>query len=400
MKVLVYSDHFFPLVGGVQTFVNLLAGGFGGLKDSSAADHADPVEITVVTNTPSGEMDDSSLPYRVVRRPNLWHLIRLIQNAELVQFCGPCLLPMTISGLIGKPTLVEHHGYQAVCPNGLLLEQPLRKACRGHFMERRYLTCLRCRSSTIGRLGAIRSVVLTFPRRWLCKRVAANVSITRHVGRRIGLPRPETIYYGIDVTENQSNCEQLFESPTPQIAYVGRLVEEKGLPLLLRAAKQLRDSGRRFKLSFIGDGPERTRLEQMALELGLSELIKFTGYLSGTDFDRAVSAVAIVVMPSIWEETAGLSAIEQMMRGRIVVAADIGGLSEIVGDAGMKFRSGDWEELASCIQQILDDRLLAQSLSSAARSRALQLFTRDRMTHEHASLYRETLSRMQRVTGR
>ena len=62
-------------------------------------------------------------------------------------------------------------------------------------------------------------------------------------------------------------------------------------------------------------------------------------------------------MPSIWEETAGLAAIEQMLRGRLVIASDIGGLGEMVGDAAIKFPAGDAPTLAdqmkkcSCTKQ-------------------------------------------------
>ena len=72
--------------------------------------------------------------------------------------------------------------------------------------------------------------------------------------------------------------------------------------------------------------------------LGLQDRVTFTGELRGPDFrKRLLRSVQVLVMPSRWEETAGLAAIEQMMRGGVVVAADVGGLSEVVGDAGLKF---------------------------------------------------------------
>ena len=84
-------------------------------------------------------------------------------------------------------------------------------------------------------------------------------------------------------------------------------------------------------------------------------------------------------MPSQWEETAGLAAIEQMMRAGVVVAADIGGLSEIVGDAGLTFRAKDAAALAARLHQIYDNPSLLTSLGSAARARATQLFNLDSM---------------------
>jgi glycosyltransferase involved in cell wall biosynthesis len=82
-----------------------------------------------------------------------------------------------------------------------------------------------------------------------------------------------------------------------------------------------------------------------------------------------------------------------MMRGRVVIAADIGGLGEVVDDGGLKFAPGDWRALAACMQKVADDPDLARSLGTAARSRAMQLFRQDSMIQAHFTLYREALRR-------
>jgi len=92
-------------------------------------------------------------------------------------------------------------------------------------------------------------------------------------------------------------------------------------------------------------------------------------------------------MPSIWRETAGLAAIEQMMRGRVVIAADIGGLGEVVGDTALKFPMGDTEALAGCLRRILNDPDLQRELGSRARARATKLFHEQRMIKEHQKIY-------------
>jgi glycosyltransferase involved in cell wall biosynthesis len=127
----------------------------------------------------------------------------------------------------------------------------------------------------------------------------------------------------------------------------------------------------------------------MAERLGLSDCVTFTGDLRGADLEKTVGKIAVVVMPSVWEETAGLSAIEQMMRGRVVIAADIGGLGEVVDGGGLKFAPGDWRALAACMQKVAADPELAKSLGSAARSRAMRMFRQDSMIQAHLSLYRE-----------
>jgi glycosyltransferase involved in cell wall biosynthesis len=126
----------------------------------------------------------------------------------------------------------------------------------------------------------------------------------------------------------------------------------------------------------------------MADALGLREFVTFRGDLKGTDFEDALRPIQVVVMPSEWEETAGLAAMEQMMRGGVAVAADIGGLSEVVDGAGLKFAPGDSQALASCIHQVIKNPSLINSLGLAARARAIQFFNQDSMIQNHISLYR------------
>jgi glycosyltransferase involved in cell wall biosynthesis len=391
MKILIYADYFFPLVGGVQTSIDLLARGLVEFNARSRVSRAERIDITVVTRTAASGIDDSAFSYRVVRQPGFLQLLRLIRAADVVHLAGPCFLPLGIAWLLRKPTVIEHHGYQAVCPNGLLFEQPSETACSGHFMERRYGACLRCCFPTMGTAGSLRALVLMFPRRWLSKKAAANVAISNHTGARLELPRMRTIYYGIDVIDPEAKRDTALHPVVPEIAYVGRLVAEKGLPVLLEAARLLKQGVEAFELILIGDGPERGPLEEWTRQSGLQNSVTFMGELTGPSLEQAVRRAAVLVMPSVWEETAGLSAIEQMMRGRPVIAAEIGGLSEVVGDAGLKFAPGDSQALASCIQRVIGDPVLAASLGAAARRRAMGVFTRDCMTRNHVALYRELL---------
>lgn len=390
MRLLIYVHSWAPAVGGVETATMVLA---QGLADWSATHDGQEIAVTLVTRTPANGMDDSAFPFRVVRRPGFGGLTRLIREADLVHIAGPCLLPSVIAWLLRKPAVIEHHGYQANCPNGLLFKQPSQTLCPGHFAARQYNECLRCCSSTQGPVGALRTLLMTFPRRLLSRKLAANIMISNHLGTRLGLPRSKTIYYGIPDVPLVRIEDTLLASNVFEVAYVGRLVAEKGLSLLVKAAKSLQEQGVTFKLIFIGGGPELERLEQMVMRMGLSDLVSFTGDLRGEQLEEMVSKIDVVVMPSVWEETAGLSAIEQMMRGRVVIATDVGGLGEVVGNAGLKFALGDWLSLASCVKKVAGNRDFARSLGLAARSRAMQLFRKDNMIQAHIGLYREALLR-------
>jgi glycosyltransferase involved in cell wall biosynthesis len=390
MKLLIYARDWAPSVGGVQTIVKTLA---DGLADWSSKHSEEAIEVTLLTQTPAGSMNDSQLPYRVVRKPGFVDFIREIRRADVVHLAGPTLVPLIIGYLLRKPTVVEHHVYQSICPNGLLLFEPDHSVCPGHFMAGRYGKCVECNTKNLGKLGSLGSLLLTFPRRWLCQRVARNVAVTNHVAMRIALPRTLTIYHGVPDSGVRPANVLADHGKGLQIGYVGRLVQEKGLPMLLEAAKLLDEGGVAFHLTFVGDGPERTKLRSLSTELGLDGRVTFTGDLRGVELGEALRAIQVVVMPSEWEETAGLAAMEQMMLGGAVIVADIGGLAEVVGEAGLRFPSGNADALASCVRQVLEKPSLASALGSHARSRAVQVFSLDSMIQGHVSIYQESIFR-------
>ena len=389
MKILIYSKTFFPTTGGIQTVVSELARGLA----ERGWDDSETIEVTVVTRTRRRTDADDSSPYRLVRDPNLQRLIQFVREADIVHIAGPAMLPMVLGLAFNKPVVVEHHGYQSICPNGLLVYQPDHSLCPGYFMQKRYQMCIRCNTANLGWTRSLRSLFLTFPRRWLCQKVSRNIAVSEHVCKRISLPRTKVIYHGIEGTIGILQGQDLTDGNTLQIGSVGRLVSEKGLPTLLRAAKRLDDEGGDFRLTFVGDGPERANLENMSRNLRFKNRVEFLGELQGPELAEALRAVRVIVMPSQWEETAGLAAIEHMMRGGVVIASDIGGLGEIVGEAGLRFKAGDSEALYACLRDIVEIPSLRASLSAAARRRAMQIFERNSMIEGHVSAYRDALHR-------
>jgi glycosyltransferase involved in cell wall biosynthesis len=241
----------------------------------------------------------------------------------------------------------------------------------------------------------LRNVLGTPLRRLLSQGASANVAITDHVKGRLELQRTETIYYGLGHVEGEDSAAlQKAETRKGDIrfGYVGRLVAEKGLELLVQAAGLLRDRGMAFHVAFIGDGDCRSELEDLVHDNGLENAVTFTGFLSGAQLEQAVEGIDVVVMPSRWEETAGLSAMEQMRRARLVIAANIGGLGEVVGEAGLRFRPGSAIELAQAMTRVCNEPALIDEFGARALTRSRKLFTRDRMVSRQLGSYRRILS--------
>jgi glycogen synthase len=392
ISLLIYSHDWFPQVGGIQTVTLSLA---TGLAEWGKTHPGASIDVIFVTQTASDGMDDSRFSFRVVRRPGARELFRLIRSADVLQIEGPSMLPLAFGWLLRKPVILRHHGYQSICPNGLLIYGPDRRVCPGQFMARRYHKCLECNSKEYGWLGSLRSLALTFPRRWLARRTTVNVGVSPHVARRAALPRTRVIWNGVAHQRvSTADVTEIAPAPVrrpPCFAFLGRLVAEKGVPILLQACRQLANQNLDFRLRIVGDGPERQNLECLAKDLNLADQTEFTGSIPATEISAVLKDVIAVIMPSTWEDVSPLVAIEQMMQSRLLVASDIGGLGDMVDGVGLKFPAGDAAALAARMRQALDDPAMAADLASRGRNRALEKFTEDQMVSEHLHVYNELL---------
>jgi glycogen synthase len=383
VNILLYSHYFAPSIGGAETIVLSIA---RGLAETRAKAASPAFEITLVTETPAKDFDDSALPFRVLRKPGLRQLWREIRSSDTVHLAGPALAPLVFGLLARKPVIIEHHGFQTICPTGQLLIEPAGVPCCGHFMAGNHLQCLRCRPDS-NRLGSWKLWLLTFVRRFLCSLVAANIMPTEFLAGLLHLPRMRVIPHGVEPVASFCRSSPLSRAPT--IVFQGRLVSTKGVRVLLEAASMLRSQNRLFELIIIGDGPDRAKLERFAQELQLSSCIRFMGRLDAAQVESILATALAVVVPSLAGEVFGLVVAENMSRGLPVVASDLGAFQEILGDAGLTFRVGDADDLAQQLAKLLDDSAGALRLGDRAKQRVLDRFQRDRMVQAHAQLYRE-----------
>src|SRR5437016_1452101 len=279
MKLLLYSHFFAPSVGGTETIVLSIAGGLSELRTSSGLSE---FEITLVTETPAEDFDDRSLPFQVIRQPGLARLWQLIRSSNVIHVAGPALSPLVLGLVMRKPVVIEHHGFQAICPTGQLLMERTGTACPGHFMGGNHVECLCCRSDRDW-LASWRLWSLTFVRRFLCGRVAANIAPTEWLKGLLRLPKTIAIAHGLEPIA--SSARSPLPSQPPTIVFQGRLVSTMGIRVLLEAAGILRSNNRSFELVVIGDGPQRLALEELAQKMQLSTCVRFTGRLGSAELE-------------------------------------------------------------------------------------------------------------------
>jgi len=382
MRLLIYSHYFAPSVGGVETIVLALA---TTLAEQGSHDRRLSFDVTVVTQTPAGDFQDENLPFRIVRQPSISEQRRLVKDADVVHVAGPALAPILYGRLARKPVVVEHHGFQTICPTGQLFQEPENVPCPGHFMANRHHNCIRCNPQPI-QLVSIRLWLLTFLRRFLCRHVAVNIMPTDWLASRLQLPRSETVHHGLQPSPPLVRIRNTTD--TPVFVFLGRLVTTKGVATIIEACQILRCQGRSFEFCVIGEGPERTNLEAVVRDRQLTSKVRFLGRMSQPELPKILETAAMVIIPSLGGEVFGMVVAENMLRGIPVIASDQGAFLEVLGQDGVTFKTGDASDLAKQISQLLDDPSLPSKLAMAGRKRILDTFSLDHMVQGHIQIYR------------
>ena len=173
------------------------------------------------------------------------------------------------------------------------------------------------------------------------------------------------------------------------LLYFGRLSPEKGVYDLLRAMVRLPHT----PLVIAGDGPERSRLESMARELNLTNVL-FAGMVHGEKLQKLIAGCSFSVFPSHAYETLGKSILESYAWGRPVIASDLGSRRELVehGVTGLLYSDGDREQLAHSIGFLFDRPDLIEKMGAAARNRIKADYGPDRHLEKLLGLYERLIS--------
>ncbi|KJR46659.1 putative glycosyltransferase protein [Desulfosporosinus sp. I2] len=161
------------------------------------------------------------------------------------------------------------------------------------------------------------------------------------------------------------------------ILFFGRLSQEKGILTLIEAMKKVKNDD---ELWILGNGPQREELEQFIAGNGLSTKVKLLGFMIGAELKSIVAESKAVVLPSEWYENGPYSVMEAMSKGRPVIAANIGGLPEMVEDgvSGYVFESKNANDLSDKLNKLLAlDEENYMRMSKAAIEKAKADFNPD-----------------------
>jgi len=298
MKIL-FSSHFFhPSIGGIEEVSRILAQEFVG------AGH----EVQVVTQTL--EADAAVFPFAIHRRPQPRVLLRLVKWCDVflhnnisLQTAWPLLLG-------SRPWVVAHHTWLTRVDGSLGWRDHLKR---------------------------------------LVVRRARNIAVSQALRAQIDAP---TVVIG------NPYRDLLFRRDPHavrdrELVFLGRLVNDKGVDMLLQALAKVSGRGSKPRLTLIGSGPEEPALRQQSERLGLSAQVDFVGALAGPELVALLNRHRILVVPSRWQEPFGLVALEGMACGCVPLVANCGGLPDAIGQAGVTFRHRDVDDAARWIERLL-----------------------------------------------
>ncbi len=182
------------------------------------------------------------------------------------------------------------------------------------------------------------------------------------------------------------------ESPPtgpPVIGYVARLVEEKGIFVLLEALAGLAGQ---WCLHVIGSGPLLRQAQERALRLGIAGRVTWEPGVRSTEMADRMRRFTVLVQPSLtrrhWKEQFGRALMEAMSCGVAVVGSNSGEIPHLIGDAGLVVREADPIALRSALDRVVFDAALRAELGRRGRERVLECFTHRRIAEQTAHAYR------------
>jgi glycosyltransferase involved in cell wall biosynthesis len=215
--------------------------------------------------------------------------------------------------------------------------------------------------------------------------------------------RPVVIPFGAAITPPTSHAATRtpFAEQPAEFLFVGRLVARKGVDVLLQALARMDE--RAARLTIVGDGAERGRLEALATSLSLAGRARFAGYVPQDALEQQLRACDAFVLPAITDEVAGteglgVALIEALSYERPVIASRAGGIPDVVRHehTGLLVAPGDVDALAAAMRRFIDEPTFARTLGAQGRADVEDRFSWSRIVDALQSVYEDAISRRAR----
>ena len=308
-----------------------------------------------------------------------------------VQMFMTQLSPLVLRELWNTPTVYTANTYRMICPTGK------RWTASGGI-------CHRSVGPACWKSGCFNPFSWQFRRlqyqllRGAIDAIDIKVAVSQSVAelfREQKIDCDAVIHWGVEDLGIRSN-----PGKSPELMFVGRLEQEKGVDWLLHAFAESNLHQAGCRLTIVGDGPLRDTLATLANTLGLNDQCRFVGYLPHRESEELLASAWVQIVPSLWAEPFGLVTAEAMMRGTPVVCSDLGGANDMVchEQSGYLVPPGDTSALSRCLQRIVSRRGEALRIAEQARRFAKQQLLFSHSIDRYQELYAELVSRYRRST--
>lgn len=179
-----------------------------------------------------------------------------------------------------------------------------------------------------------------------------------------------------------------------KLLYTGRLAVEKGLPVLFKSLSLLKEDGYDYELTLVGDGQDRTYLEDLASKIGIADRLIFTGFASQDEVRNYLLQSDIFILPS-FAEGVPVSLMEAMSCGIPVIATYVGGIVELIEseETGLLVSPSDPIALRDAIARYIDDYDFREKVSHQGRDKVVSNFNLDNEIDKLAQLFQKHADR-------
>ncbi|WP_082158089.1 glycosyltransferase family 4 protein [Pseudomonas helleri] len=301
-KICIFSRPFHPAVGGLEQIAKTLANEFSILG----------FDVEVVTDTKESKNETNDFPFKITRTSSFKKRYDSFKYADVILFMNFTFAGVPAALLSRSPIVLSHHGIYDSKSN-------------------------------------LKVRLLEFTKRQLT-RFFPNISVSSFVAKN--LPGRSSVIPNAYDDQLFSYKESL---RTKDFVFCGRLVDAKGVKLLLDAFEKVIKAFPNSSLTIIGDGPEYPSLVEQSKSIAPSGNVTFTGTLRGNHLVDALREHTCMVIPSIWEEPFGIVALEGIASCKTVIASSRGGLPEAIANCGTLV-----EPTADALYEAMIDILHAQ----------------------------------------
>ena len=248
-----------------------------------------------------------------------------------------------------------------------------------------------------GDLYGLRGSLLAKIKRWVLCRADGVTVVSQAMHDDVldmthGQVDCQVVSMGVDLQGTFTPSSTALRRPF-SLLFVGRLVEKKGLPVLLRAIQLLMPEYPEIRLTVVGDGPDRQVLEQLVRQLGINGAVEFVGRQKNEMLVLYYRTASVFVLPSIVasdgdQEGLGLVTVEAMGCACPVVASDLPAIRDVVEHEsnGLLFNAGNPLSLVAALRMIWSDERLAATLSESGRQSVLAKYDWSRIAKLYGTI--------------